>query len=70
MTIPNVPKIDKTALSISSLHETSDEIAYWLTKAPQERLAAIEIMRQIVYGYHPSTTRLQRILTIAERISS
>ncbi|GJM41029.1 MAG: hypothetical protein DHS20C20_13110 [Ardenticatenaceae bacterium] len=60
-------KIDKTALSITSLEEDTDEIAYWQQKTPQERLAALELMRQIVYGYDPATCRLQRVLTITQR---
>ncbi len=60
-------KIDKTALSAGSLLEPSDEKSYWLSKTPDERLQALELMRQIVYGYDPSTTRLQRVLEIAQR---
>jgi hypothetical protein len=29
-------------------------------------LEAVELMRQIIYGYDPSTTRLQRVLEIAQ----
>ena len=60
-------KIDKKALSVASLLQPSDEKAYWLSKTPSERLRAAELMRQIVYGYDPSTTRLQRVLEIAQR---
>jgi hypothetical protein len=60
-------RIDKTALSAGSLREPSDEKSYWLSKSPEERLRAVELMRQIVYGYDPSTTRLQRVLEIAQR---
>lgn len=59
--------LDRSIITISSLHEPSDEKEYWATKTPEERMAAIEIMRQIVYGYDPSTTRLQRVLTITKR---
>jgi hypothetical protein len=59
-------RIDKTSLSVVLLSEESDEKAYWLSKSPEERLEAIELMRQINYGYDPSTTRFQRILTIAQ----
>jgi hypothetical protein len=59
-------RIDKTFLSVASLSDQSDEKAYWLSKSPQQRLEAIELMRQINYGYDPSSTRLQRILTIAQ----
>jgi hypothetical protein len=58
-------KIDKKILSVASLFEPSDERAYWLSRTPHERLQAAELMRQIVYGYDPSTTRLQRVLEIA-----
>jgi hypothetical protein len=60
-------KIDKTAFSTGSLLDPSDEKAYWLSKTPKERLQAVELMRQIVYGYDPSTTRLQRVLETAQR---
>jgi hypothetical protein len=60
-------KVDKTALVISSLDDPTDETVYWSTKTPTERLAAIEVMRQIIYGYDPTTTRLKRVLTITER---
>jgi hypothetical protein len=58
-------KIDKTAFSVGSLRDPSDEKAYWLSKTPQERLQALELMRQIVYGYDPATTRLQRVFEVA-----
>jgi hypothetical protein len=60
-------KIDRKALSVAHVLEPSDEKAYWLSKTPTERLQAAELMRQIVYGYDPSTTRLQRILEVAQR---
>jgi hypothetical protein len=65
--IDQMPRFDKTALRISSLAGPSDEKAYWMSKTPGERLEALEIMRQIVYGYDADTTRLQRLLEIAQR---
>jgi len=32
----------------------------------QERLAALELMRQKAYGYDPATMRLQRVLEITQ----
>jgi hypothetical protein len=49
-----------------SQRDPSDEKAYWLARSPQERLEAIEVMRQALYGYDPSSARLQRILTVTE----
>ena len=63
-------KIDKEALSVVSLSEESDDKEYWHSKTPQERLAAVELMRQINYGYDPVTTRLQRVLEVAQLTSS
>jgi hypothetical protein len=63
------PKLDKTVISIVSLDEAdNDEVEYWLSKTPYERLNALETLRQIFYGYDPATTRLQRILEITERL--
>jgi hypothetical protein len=62
------PKVDRTVFSIVSLEEAdTDEMEYWLSKSPYERLEALEILRRIFYGYDPATTRLQRVLEIAER---
>ena len=63
-------KIDKNVLSVVSLSEESDEKEYWQAKTPQERLAAVELMRQINYGYDPTTTRLQRVFEVAQLTSS
>ena len=60
-------KLDKSTIAISSLQDPTDEIAYWLEKTPQERLEALELMRQIIYGYDPTTSRLQRVLTVTKR---
>jgi hypothetical protein len=59
------PRIDKTFFSIDSLFDESDEKEYWMSRTPQSRLEAVELMRQINYGYDPSS-RLQRILAVVE----
>jgi len=64
--VTDISRIDKKAFSISSLSDESDEKAYWFSKTPQERLIAMELLRQINYGYDPTTTRLQRILEIVD----
>jgi hypothetical protein len=56
-------KLDRTHFSVTKLSD-SDEKAYWLSKSPAERLEALELMRQMVYGYDPARTRLQRVLTV------
>ena len=61
-------RLDKTVFSVASLIDESDDKAYWLTRSHHERLQAIELMRQNIYGYDPASTRLQRVLTITELI--
>jgi len=58
------PKVQRNALKVASLFDQSDDKSYWLSKTPYERLQAVELMRQIIYGYDPSATRLQRVLEI------
>jgi hypothetical protein len=64
----NFPRLDKTVFSVVTLEEADDdEMKFWLSKTPYERLEALETLRQIFYGYNTTTTRLQRLFEIAER---
>ncbi|MCP4112521.1 MAG: hypothetical protein GY749_44515 [Desulfobacteraceae bacterium] len=62
----NSIRMDKTAFSVSSLDDESDEKQYWLSKSPTERIYAVEMLRQMLYGYDPLTERLQRFFETAE----
>lgn len=46
---PDHLRVDRTASSLASLSDESDEKAYWLSKTPHERLQALATMRQILY---------------------
>jgi len=59
--------MDKSAFSVASLAQADDELEYWLDKSPLERLQAVELIRQTLYGYTGATPRLQRLLTVAQR---
>ncbi|MFH5834372.1 hypothetical protein [Halalkalibaculum sp. DA384] len=64
-------RVDRNAFSVTSLQEQDkEEKMYWKDKTPHERLEAMELTRQIIYGYDPATTRLQRILEVTERSKS
>jgi len=39
---------------------------YWKQKSYEERLEALELLRRIIFGYDPSTARLQRTITITQ----
>lgn len=61
-----MPRLDKTRLTVSSLDEFMEEKQYWLTRGKADRLNAIEINRRMVYGTDRTTSRLQRFLETAE----
>ena len=60
-------RMDRTAFSVVDNDTPSDANAYWQTKTMQERLAALELTRQVFNGYDPDTTRFQRILEVVVR---
>jgi hypothetical protein len=59
-------KMDKTVFQVAELEQESDERAYWKQQSPADRLLALELLRQVMYGYDPLTDRLQRVLTISD----
>ena len=63
-----LPKLDRSTIVVTSLFDEDEEKQFWLSQSPAERLLALEQMRRIVYGYDPSTTRLERIFEVTQRI--
>jgi len=62
--------MDRSRFSVNSIFDETNERQYWLSKTPQERLEAIELMRQINYGYDPYTARLRRVFEVVHLTSS
>ncbi len=61
---------DEADLARQQIEDESDEKAFWWSKSPQERWQAIEIMRQIIYGYSTADSpRFQRVLTVTQHLS-
>lgn len=60
-------KLDKSAASVVPLSQADDDLEFWLSKTPKERLEALEFVRQVFYGYDPATTRLQRVFEFVKR---
>jgi hypothetical protein len=60
-------KVDRTAFSVVGLHEAdkADE-AYWRSCTPEERFEALELSRQITYGYDPTTRGLSRFFEVVK----
>ena len=62
-------KMDKTVVSVTNLDHDSghDDVQYWLSKTPTERLIALEILRQQYFSYDPHSDRLQRFFEVVEQ---
>jgi hypothetical protein len=59
-------RVDRTAISVGKLSEQPEnDDAYWFSRTPQERLAALELMRRINYG-PAAAGRLLRVLEVAQ----
>ena len=63
----NRASTSRTRVVVSHLTDPSDDREYWWQQTPEARLAAVETMRQVVYGYDPAAGRLQRLLELAQR---
>ncbi|MFV1979803.1 MAG: hypothetical protein ACC655_01505 [Rhodothermia bacterium] len=60
--------VDREAFSVIAIDEQeADEARFWRDKTPDERLEAVELTRQILYGRDAATARLQRVFEIAQR---
>ena len=59
-------KMDKTVLKVVSRDEADNEdVAYWRSRPPVERLAAIQYLREVMWGDR-ARQELQRVLEIAQ----
>jgi len=58
-------------VNIKKLHDykksISDDLAYWLGKSPEERIAAVEMLRRQFHG--KNLPRLQRTVRIINRVT-
>lgn len=43
---------------------TQEDLAYWLSKTPEERVATVDYLRTQYYG---NATRLQRVARVVQR---
>jgi hypothetical protein len=59
-------RLDRSAFQIGSLDDEPPERDFWRAQSPGARMEALELMRQIIYGYDPATTRLQTVLEVVE----
>lgn len=60
------PEVNRRAFSVVDLDDKDEGMAYYKSLTPLERLAALELNRQVAYGYTPLTARFQRVFEIAD----
>lgn len=58
-------RLDRSCFSVATLGD-DDSRQYWRGRTPEERLAALEFLRQVMYGYDPASARVQRLLEVDE----
>jgi hypothetical protein len=59
------PKVRRDVFKVTSLSDPLDDKEYWMSKTPEERLEAVELMRRMIYG-DEAVKRLQRVLEIVQ----
>ncbi len=65
--LPDQARVDRRAFAVTSFAEAERaDRAYWRSRTPDERLEALELCRQIAYGYDPTTRGLSRLFEVAE----
>ena len=62
-----IKMIEKTVKKLDLKRDSSikEDLVYWLSKTPQERIAAIEFLRR---QYHGSSARLQKSARVIQQI--
>jgi hypothetical protein len=68
LTPPETVPLEQTTVIVASLNDADSlDKAYWAAQSLQDRLRALEIMRQFVYGYDPLTDRVERVVKVIKR---
>ncbi len=58
-------RLDRHSFSVGTLDD-DDARRYWRARTPDERLAALEFLRQVMYGYDPVSDRIHKALEVAD----
>jgi hypothetical protein len=62
-----MPRLDRTVVAMGRTSEQRNDWAYWLSRPPLERWAAMETMRVLNFGDAATAPRIQRIFTSSKR---
>jgi hypothetical protein len=53
--------------STGSFDDEPDDLAFWLSRSPEDRIEAVEIISRQFYSYGKAEQEFRRFLEIAER---
>jgi hypothetical protein len=60
-------RLDRSVIARTTFAQAeADDVAYWMSKTPAERIEALEYLRRWVYGDAQVDAPVQRILTTAQ----
>jgi hypothetical protein len=53
-------------ISVGSFDDEPDDLSYWLSRPPEDRIAAIEYLRQQFFTYGEARQELRRFFEVTE----
>lgn len=62
-----ITALDRTAVSVGTFADEPDDLAWWLSRPPEERIAGIEFLRRQFFAYGKARPEFRRLLEVAER---
>ncbi len=62
----NPTTLDRNVVSIGTCADELDNLAYWLSRPPAERIAGIEFLRQQFLAFGKARPEFRRFLEVAE----
>jgi len=62
----SVAGMDSAVISVGSFADEPDDLAYWLSQKPEDRLAGIEFLRQQFFSYGKARPELRRLFEVTE----
>ncbi|PNY81047.1 hypothetical protein [Deinococcus koreensis] len=66
MTVRHV-RMNRQAVDVTSLDEQEgSDLAYWLSRTAAERIEALELLRQVHFGYDPARDCLLRAAKVVD----
>jgi hypothetical protein len=60
------PEVDRSKVLVGNVLDDSDEKEWWLAKTPEDRLEALEMLREIAYGDDPTRLPLALPRTLSK----